>query len=240
MIRFIVYYFNLCTGTLWIFGRGLIHLLYRPKLEVMQGVGQAWGTFGLQNAGIKLNIQAQENLNKGPAIFIFNHTSTLDIFIMSALVPYKTLPVAKKSLGYIPILGQFAKAIGVILIDRRNPEKAMRSMQYAKQLADNGFSIALSPEGTRSRTGELLPFKKGAFHLALQTRLPIIPIFIENAHHLQPLQSWLPKPGILNIIVGEPISTADWTLEMLDEKRHEMEALFKKFFLKPIKDIFHQ
>ena len=215
VLKFLWFVTRLTLGSFWIYFKGILHLYWKPKFEVIQGVGHAWGKFVLDISRVNLHIQGEENLKKIPAIFITNHQSTLDIFILCALAPYKALPVAKKTLKYIPFVGTFMKKVGVVFIDRFQPDKALQGMLQAKKLAQSGISIIMAPEGTRSRTGELMPFKKGAFYLALETGYPIIPIVIRGAFELYPRDAWMPKPGTVYVEIGEPISTQNWKREPL-------------------------
>ncbi len=192
----------------------------------MAWVAHHWGKFNLKNARITLDIQGQENLAHTPAIFVINHQSMLDVFIMSSLLPPKTFPIAKKSFGYIPILGWFLKIIGTVLIDRHNPTKALEGMKQAQKIIESGLSIVIAPEGTRTPTGELQSLKKGAFYLAIQTRLPLIPITIVGAYALLPKSSWIPKRGTVKVYIDPPISTKSWAIETISSHSEAIRTIF--------------
>ena len=190
-------------------------------------VAHGWGKFNLKHSQITLNIHGQENLTRTPAIFVINHQSMTDIFIISALLPDKTLPIAKKSFGTIPILGWFLRATGVVLIDRYNPSKALEGMKQAKDIIiKQGLSIVMAPEGTRTKTGELQPLKKGAFYLAIQTKLPMIPITIVGAYDLFPKSSWIPKSGCVTVHIDPPLDTRHWSIETIPTHMEELRTIF--------------
>ncbi|MBI2646839.1 MAG: 1-acyl-sn-glycerol-3-phosphate acyltransferase, partial [Deltaproteobacteria bacterium] len=199
ILKLFSFYFLLSFSVLWYCTIGFILLLFKPKKDVIFWVAHHWGHFNLKHSQITLELHGQKNLARTPAIFVINHQSMLDIFIISALLPPKTLPIAKKSFGTIPILGWFLRATGTILIDRYNPSKALEGMKQAKgSIEQQGLSIVMAPEGTRTKTGKLQPLKKGAFYLAIQTGLPIIPITIVGAYDLFPISSWIPKRGAVS------------------------------------------
>lgn len=119
-------------------------------------------------------------------LFMSNHESWLDIPAMFAAVPGSLRMVAKSGLMQIPVVGPAMDRAGFIGVDRKNRAKAIKQLELAKVRLMSGLSIWMAPEGTRSRDGELLPFKKGGFHLAISLSLPIVPVFIEGARDVMP------------------------------------------------------
>ncbi len=118
---------------------------------------------------------------EGPAVIISNHQDNFDLFIIGGIVPHNTVSMGKKIIRLFPFFGQAYWLSGQILIDRKRKKKAMGTMnQAAKQMKNKGMKVWIMPEGTRSRGKGLLPFKKGAFHLAVQTGFPIIPVVISS------------------------------------------------------------
>lgn len=153
-----------------------------------------------------------------PAIYVSNHTSPTDIFLGIWLAPLGTCGVAKKEVVWYPFFGQLYAISGHLRLDRANRENAVEAMRSTAEVVKaHRLGIWIWPEGTRSRDGRLLAFKKGFAHLALATRLPIVPVVVTGAH-----QNW--KKGTLQIVGADigvqvlpPIPTLDWTLENLDE-----------------------
>ena len=119
-------------------------------------------------------------------MYMSNHQSSLDMFIYGAFIPRGTVVVAKRSIKYMPLLGQYLALAGTIYIDRLNHDSAMQGMQRAAaEIVQRKVSVIIFPEGTRSRTaGELLPFKKGGFNLAVEAKVPIVPLIVSQ---LQPV-----------------------------------------------------
>ncbi len=175
------------------------------------------GDLGTSLAGIKLVVKGKENLwSHRPAVFIFNHQSNADFFIASKLIRKDTVAVAKKELKYTPI-GPIFMAAGVIFIDRTNKEKSIEALKPVIDVLKKGTSVAIAPEGTRSYDYQLGKFKKGAFHLAMQAGVPIVPIVIMNAHDIMPRGQALLNPTAVEVKVLTPVATSDWTIETLDE-----------------------
>ena len=176
------------------------------------------GDFVTKIAGTQLVVKGKEHLwTHRPAVFILNHQSSMDMFIAAKLIRKDARGIAKKSLKNIPIIGQMLQAGGAIFIDRSNKEKAIEAMKPAVDALKNGTSIIIFPEGTRSKSYTLGKFKKGAFHLAMQAGVPIVPIIITNAIDSIPEDGGIFKPAAVEVKVLTPIPTIDWTKEELDQ-----------------------
>lgn len=177
--------------------------------------------------GIKLEVFGQENIPKTPAIFIGNHQSLLDIFIFPSILPKKTFAIGKKEMLRYPFLGWMFYISGQIPVDRSNHIRAMRSMEKVyDKINKHKYSVFFCPEGTRSIDGKLLPFKKGAFHLAIQTKLPIVPMIVFNAYKHLKKGSIKIIPGILKVKILPPIQTSHWKKEELVQRVDEVRNLF--------------
>ncbi len=181
-------------------------------------------------SGCSLSIRGAEHLQSDrPAIYVSNHTSILDVFLASWLSPFGTVGIAKKEVVYYPFFGQLYLLSGHLRIDRRDRGRAIASMQaLADLVGSRGLSIFLWPEGTRSRDGRLLPFKKGVVHLALQTGLPVVPMVVSGAH-----RAWEPKtmkirPVPIEVEVLPPISTTDWSGEDMEAHLETLTEAFSK------------
>lgn len=180
-------------------------------------------------AGIKLAVKGEEHLwSQRPAVFIFNHQSNADLFIAAKLVRKNVRGVAKKELQMTPILGQLMMAAGVIFVDRGNKDKAIEAMQPAVDSLKNGTSVLIFPEGTRSYDYNLGPFKKGAFHLAMQAGVPLVPVVVKNAHDVMPRGTNIFRPAQVDVIVLPPIPTKDWTKKNMNNKIINVRNLFLK------------
>lgn len=169
--------------------------------------------------GLNLNIVGEHHLwSHRPAVFIFNHQSNVDLVIVARLMRRDIIGVGKREIRDVPVVGRVMEAAGVILIDRQNSASAVEAM---KQLADTmrieGKSVCLSPEGTRAITPKLAEFKKGAFHLAIQAGVPVVPIVIHNSIDVQPKGDYIFHPGTVNVEVLPPIDTSNWSASTIDD-----------------------
>ncbi|MCC7112419.1 MAG: 1-acyl-sn-glycerol-3-phosphate acyltransferase [Deltaproteobacteria bacterium] len=208
----------------------LIALL--PSRVARINVGNVYGSFvgkgcaWLTGSRYLIHNRAAAHAER-PAIYVANHASLIDIFLGAWLSPMNLCGVAKKEIIYYPFFGQFFWLAGHLRIDRGDRGKAVASL---KALADivkkNALSIFIWPEGTRSKDGRLRPFKKGAFHLALSTGLPIVPMVITGSHKAWEARSLRLSREQVDITFLPPIDTSGWTKETLDEHIREVEAVF--------------
>ncbi|MCH6579129.1 MAG: 1-acyl-sn-glycerol-3-phosphate acyltransferase, partial [Nitrospinae bacterium] len=132
----------------------------------------------------------------------------------------------KKELLWIPMLGPMFKAAGVIFIDRSNRAKAIEALKPAVQALREGMSLAIAPEGTRSPTPRLGPFKKGAFHIAMQAGVPIVPIVFRNALDALPRGGLVVRPATIEAVVLPPVDTSEWKRENLSEEIAAIHAQY--------------
>jgi putative phosphoserine phosphatase/1-acylglycerol-3-phosphate O-acyltransferase len=178
-------------------------------------------------AGVKLNVTGEEHLwAHRPAVFIFNHKNNFDALIVSKLLRTDYTGVAKKELEMHPIMGPVGRLMKVAFIDRSDTKKAVESMRSIIELAREGISIVIAPEGTRARGRDLLPFKKGAFRMAMAAEIPIVPIVIKNAEDIGARDAFFMRPGTVDVTVLPAISVADWSREDLDDRIEAVRDLY--------------
>ncbi len=181
----------------------------------------------LAAAGVKLNIVGEENVwAERPAVFLFNHQSQLDVFVLGAVLRKDFTGVAKKSLEKDPFFGPVGWMADVAYIDRSNTTKAREALEPVVSALRGGRSIAIAPEGTRSPTPRLLPFKKGPFHIAMQAGVPVVPVVMRNCGELMAAHSYVIHPGVLDVAVLPPIPTQDWTTADLDRRIADVRQLY--------------
>jgi 1-acyl-sn-glycerol-3-phosphate acyltransferase len=168
---------------------------------------------------VKMKVSGISNIDKNKNyIILANHTSNLDIPMMTAGLPIIFYYLAKKEMRKIPFLGWIMMASGIIFIDRGNKDKAIRSLRIAGKKIKKGKSVMIFPEGTFDGSVGLLPFKKGAFHLAMHADSDILPVAIINAESVWPEHSSLQlRPGKVELRIGKPISTRNMTVSEIDE-----------------------
>ena len=178
--------------------------------------------------GLNLKIDGEHHLwSHRPAVFIFNHQSNVDMVIIARLLRRDISGVGKKEIRNMPLIGRVLEFSGVVLIDRQDSEKAIQTM---KSLVDTmlveGKSVCMSPEGTRSVTPKLAPFKKGAFHLAMQAGVPVVPIVIRNSSDIMPKGEMIYRPATVQVEVLPPIPTDSWSVETIEEHVEEVRNLY--------------
>jgi len=200
--------------------------LFRLNAGVYDAIARAWGRWILKVSGTRVVLQGLENVRLDkPQIFVSNHVSWYDVFALAAYIPKKYRFVAKEELGRIPVFGQAWKAAGHIAVNRSDRAQAVRALEdFGRLIRDDKSSIVIFPEGTRSRTGELLPFKKGAFMLALHTHVDIVPVAVVGTREILRKGDWRVKKGRIILRFGEAIPTDGYT----EENRNELIALVRE------------
>lgn len=192
------------------FGSGAIllsHLMDSEKAGKL--MGSTWSRVNARMAPMSVTVEGRENIEEGQSYVICsNHQSHFDIFAIYGYLGVDIRWVMKEELRKVPFLGTACDRIGHIYIDRSNPKKAVASLQEAKDRLKKGASVIFFPEGTRSEDGKLQPFKKGAFRMAMDLKLPILPLTIQGTRHVLPARSMDLMPGKAHIQVHQPIETA--------------------------------
>jgi len=158
----------------------------------------------------RLIINNQPLANSGPFLFVPNHESLFDIFMIAAAIPQHFSAIAKKELFSVPLFGFIIKKMDIVSIDRKNHVNSMSGLNQAVEKLKNGTSVIIFPEGTRSRDGQIGVFKKGAFKLALDAKVTIVPVGISGAYEAQPANTWLIYPGSVIVNFGSPIGYQDY------------------------------
>jgi len=161
-------------------------------------------------ARVKLKITGLENLDTTkPCIYVSNHVSHFDVVAIARAIPLGLFYIGKKELKKVPILGQYMYLIGHIFIDRKNREKAMQSMRKAAVLINNGKNVITFPEGTRTRNGKTAIFKRGTFIIAKEGAIDIQPIAVVNADLILPRDSFMIRPGTIEVRIGKRIMASE-------------------------------
>ncbi|KAI9853059.1 MAG: 1-acylglycerol-3-phosphate O-acyltransferase [Vezdaea acicularis] len=181
--------------------------------------------------GVRFVVEGEDHLKVRPAVFIGNHQTELDILMLGTVFPPYCSVTAKKSLRLMPFLGWFMALSGTVFIDRSNRSTAMAAFDgAAAHMQKDKQSVYIFPEGTRSYTSkpEMLPFKKGAFHLAVNAQVPIVPIVVANYSNVLHVQSRIFEAGSIPVKVLPPISTAGLTAADVDDLAHSTRELMMR------------
>jgi 1-acyl-sn-glycerol-3-phosphate acyltransferase len=187
-------------------------LLFRWK-NVLYLLGHGGVGLGIWLSGIKVRVTGREHVPLGRGVvFCCNHQSNVDPPVLFHTLHRQTHVLYKAELNALPLLARAFRMGGFIPVDRRNKEAAMRSIEAGAASIRSGNSFLIFPEGTRSKTAELLPFKKGGFIMAIKARAPIIPVAIHGGNHAMEKGSKVILPVTVHIRIGEPIETAGFAL----------------------------
>ena len=179
--------------------------------------------------GVEVETQGEHHLwAHRPALFLFNHQSTVDGYVLLTLLRRGFTGIAKKEVAKMPLLGQILRALDFAFIDRGNTGSSKEAMQPAVDRLRHGMSVVIAPEGTRSLTPRLGQFKKGAFHIAMQAGAPIVPVVIRNTYEVMPRGSLLFRPGTVQVCALPAIDVTTWKVEDLDRHVADVQALFQR------------
>lgn len=186
--------------------------------------------------GLDLNVTGEKNIwAQRPAVFIFNHQSKADVVICAKLLRRDIAGVGKKEIRDMPVIGRVMEMGGVVLIDRADARGAIEAMQpLVDAMCKEGKSVVLAPEGTRTVSPRLAPFKKGAFHLAIQAGVPIVPIVIRNAGDVAPKGDFVYRSATVDVEVLPPVDTSSWSAATINEHVLEVRNMFLETLGQPV------
>jgi 1-acyl-sn-glycerol-3-phosphate acyltransferase len=201
-------------------------ILGRVTKETCDARLAAWGKKIVAHARMEVTVVGRENMAEGATYLLMsNHQSHYDIPVLFYVVGANLRMLGKVELFKIPIFGEAAHQAGFIAVDRSNRTQAMKSLQVAKDTIAHGVHVWIAPEGTRSRTGDLLPFKKGGFSLALEAGLPVLPITIQgtkNALHANDIRSV--RDAKVRVTISPPLEARDYAAGDLKTRRAALMA----------------
>ncbi|MDH3410332.1 MAG: 1-acylglycerol-3-phosphate O-acyltransferase, partial [Gammaproteobacteria bacterium] len=203
------------------------YFLNQSKRDLVNVAIPTWGDFGSAVAGLDVETVGEEHLwSNRPAVFIFNHQSSTDALILSRLLRRDFAGVAKKEMQSNPLLGTILGAVGTVFIDRSDHDKAIEILQPAVDSLKQGTSFVIAPEGQRGRGYKLGPFKMGAFHIAMQAGVPVVPIVIANSADSMPKSGVIIRPARIKVKVLPPVKTNDWTKATIHQYVDEIRQMF--------------
>ena len=213
----LIYFCTAVCGTISLLGS-----LFDSQGRWQHACTRVWAWLILKISGIRVRVEGLEHANpRLTAVYCVNHQSAMDIPVLYRSLPVQFRFVAKRSLFHVPFMGWHMRRSGHIPLDRDRPQEAMRSMKKVAQEIRGGKSVLLFPEGHRSRNGQLLPFKRGSFYLAILAGVPIVPITVNGTSYVLKPDTYHVRAGQTEIIVHPPIPTQGLTL-------HDVDALSQK------------
>lgn len=209
---------------------GVLAGLVPPRGDWTLRGSRLWAKIILWSALAGRRVEGADRVPRdGPVVFMANHESWLDIPVLLASIPVQVRFLAKKSLFGIPFLGWAMRAMDFIPVDRENRREAVKSFEEAAQHIRTGRSVLIFPEETRTRDGNLLPFQRGGFLIAIKAGVPIVPVGLDGPARCLARGSYLLRPGLISIRFGDPLPTADLGVTakaaLMNEVRDAMETL---------------
>jgi putative phosphoserine phosphatase/1-acylglycerol-3-phosphate O-acyltransferase len=202
-------------------------LLRGSRHRAINLAGSLASEYALAVAGVDIEVDGAEHLwSHRPAVFVFNHQSKLDPIVVMAMLRHDFTGVAKAEARSTPLFGQLFALADVAFVERGNTRQAREALQPAIEKVRGGMSLVMAPEGTRSVTPRPAPLKKGAFHIAMQAGVPMVPIVLENAGELMWRHDQAVRPGTVRAVVHPPIDTSGWRVETLGDHVAHVRGLF--------------
>lgn len=204
----------------------------RAAIDYSGKVGEDWARYTIHNAlGMNVTIKGKENIPNVPCCYIGNHTSILDIPILIDSVGKCMGFVAKKEMVKAPVLGYWMSKYNCVPLDRENAREAIKVIKKGSENIKKGYSMAIFPEGTRSKNGELMEFKKGSLKLATMAKAPIVPVTIDGAYRAFEIDRKF-KAIDITITFSEPIYTENLSREeeksLMEKVRSEIAKNLEK------------
>jgi 1-acyl-sn-glycerol-3-phosphate acyltransferase len=188
-----------------------------------------WSRGCLRVAGVRLVIEGREHLATCPAVLTFNHTSMVDFFVNAVVAPFGTLVFGKRELVRVPFLGWMWWLGGHPMINRHEPGQWEVVLKEVEDSLEGGsYRCIIAPEGTRSRDGTLLPFKKGAFRMALHTRAPVVPVVLIGVADVYDSEAGRFRPGTVTARVLPPVPTDDWARKSLGSHMNSVRDAYQR------------
>ncbi|GBE15782.1 MAG TPA: 1-acyl-sn-glycerol-3-phosphate acyltransferase [Proteobacteria bacterium] len=203
----------------------------RSGFAVHRIFARGWARSVLRIADIRVSVRGLDILSEhtGPFVVVMNHQSQLDIPLVVFALPLQLRFVGKIELSRIPIFGRAVRRMGHFLIDRKDHAVATAAFADAGALmVRTGVSVVVAPEGTRSPDGKLLPFKKGAFVLAIQAGLPVLPITVRGTRDAMPKSGYTSWGGAAELVIDKPVSTVGMTYDDRDRLLEETRAIIER------------
>ena len=227
-MRIIWIYLNLIFWTLLFGLSSFFTILLTGKKENFKFFGVIWGKTLSFIFNIKLIVKGKHNLQDRNYIFVANHASLIDIPLLLIAVNRYTVFIAKSELSKIPIFKSILDMAGFIFVDRKNNDNAVKSMNnLMDDIKKIPRSVAIFPEGTRTRDGELLPFKKGAAIFAINTDIPVIPVAISGTFSWSKKKLFDISQSVISFEFGEPITTENYSFDDRDYLTEKIKTNIK-------------
>ncbi|MFB3814738.1 MAG: lysophospholipid acyltransferase family protein [Terriglobales bacterium] len=208
----LIYVYTMVLGTL-----SLLSSLFDRSGRVQHWFARTWSWLILKTCMCPVYVVDGNKIDTSrPHVYAANHLSALDIPVLYVHLPNQFRIIAKKELFRYPFLGWHLRRSGQLAIDQSNPTSAIRSLRKAVETLREGMPLVIFPEGGRSGTGQIQPFLSGAFYLAIKAQVDVVPLAIVGTYEILPMNHFHVRPGRIELLVGQPISTAGMRLHDID------------------------
>jgi 1-acyl-sn-glycerol-3-phosphate acyltransferase len=209
--------------------------LFGEKGRILHAFARFWSVLIMKIIGSPTTVTGLDKTETSrPYVYAVNHASALDIPMLYVDLPFQFRIVFKKELLSYPIVGWHLKRSGQICIDQQNPSGSIGSIRSALKGLKGGLPLVIFPEGGRTPDGEIKPFLPGAFFLAIKAQVDIVPVALVGSYELLPMNTYHIKPRPLEMRVGQPISTAGYTLRNMEELSDKVHGAVVDLYLKPV------
>lgn len=223
----LIYLYTVVLGSL-----SLLSSLFDRSGRIQHGFARLWSWLILHTIGSPARVEGLDRIDLSrPHVYVCNHISALDIPVLYTGLPIQFRILAKKELFRYPFMGWHLRRSGQIPVERESALASMRSLTEAAASVRAGTPVVVFPEGGRSATGHVMPFMSGAFYVAIKAGVEVIPMALVGTYEALPMNSFHIRPGRIELIIGDPISTADYG-------RRDAEALAARA-QKDVEDLYY-
>lgn len=215
-----------------IMGAGsLLASLFDHSGRIQHGFARTWAKMILATAACPVTIVNGEKLDVGgPAVYVVNHLSALDIPTLYAALPFQFRIMAKKELFRYPVLGWHLKRSGQIPVERENARSSLKSLVRASETLKKGMPLVVFPEGGRSANGQLQAFMGGSFYVAIKAQVPVVPLALIGTYEALPMNSFHARPRPFQLVVGDAISTVGYAPREMDKLAAQAESAVAELY----------
>jgi 1-acyl-sn-glycerol-3-phosphate acyltransferase len=222
----LIYLYTAVLGIL-----SLLSSLFDRNGGIQHGFARLWSRLILHTIFSPVKVTGLERIDRSrPHVLAANHISALDIPLLYEHLPFQFRIMAKKELFRYPFMGWHLRRSGQIPVDAGSAMASMRSLMRAVRSLQGGMPLVVFPEGGRSPSGQVQPFMSGAFYIAIKAGVDVVPMAIVGTYEVLPMNSFHIRPGAMELVVGEPISTAGYSLRdmdvLADRVRKAVEELY--------------
>jgi 1-acyl-sn-glycerol-3-phosphate acyltransferase len=209
--------------------------LLGEKGRILHGFARFWSQLIMKIIGSPTKVTGLEKIDTSrPHVYAVNHASALDIPVLYIYLPFQFRIVFKKELLVYPIVGWHLRRSGQICIDQQNPASSIGSIRSALKSLKSGMPLVIFPEGGRTPDGQVKPFLSGAFFLAIKAQVDIVPVALVGTYELLPMNTYHVKCRPLEMRVGQPISTAGYTLRNMEELSDKVHRAVEDLYSRPV------